>query len=237
MTDEELIKKYVLKEKQKEALEQLASGYPVQYIIGNVEFYNSVIDVNENVLIPRFETEYLVEKTINYIKKLNLLNPKILDIGTGSGCIAIALKKTIDAFVTAIDISEVALNLAQENARLNKVDIDFKKGDITKKPNGKYDCLISNPPYIPYDGYIEEKVKKYEPHLALFAPDGGLYFYKKILDYAFEILNKKFLIAFEIGDNQKDLLEKYLKEKYSQYSYVFEKDLNGLDRYLFIYNE
>ena len=161
----------------------------------------------------------------------------VIDLGTGSGCIAIFLKKLVDADVTAIDISEAALKIAQENAKLNKVDITFKKGDITKKPTGKYDCLIANPPYIPYDGYIEEKVKKYEPHLALFAPDEGLYFYKKILDYAIDVLNNKFLIAFEIGDNQKPLLEKYLKEKYWQYTYIFEKDLNGFERYLFIYNE
>ena len=90
MSDEELIYKYVAKDKQEEALNKLSLGYPVQYIIGNVDFYNTIIKVNEDVLIPRFETEYLVSKTLNYIKKLNLQEVNVLEVGTGSGCISIA---------------------------------------------------------------------------------------------------------------------------------------------------
>ena len=237
MTDEELIKRYVAKDLQTQALAKLHEGYPVQYIIGDVEFYNSIIKVNENVLIPRFCTEFLVEKTINYAKKMFNKKLDIIDLGTGSGCIAIALKKELDANVTAIDISPDALKLAKENAILNQVDINFIEGDISKKPQGKYDIIISNPPYIPYDGFVEEKVKKYEPHLALFAADDGIYFYKKILEYSKDILKEKFLIAFEIGSDERKSLTKLLEEHYPNYKYEFQKDFHNLDRYLFIFSE
>lgn len=237
MTDEELILKYVSKDKQTEAFEKLKTGSPVQYIIGNVEFCNCVINVNEDVLIPRFETEFLVEKTIGYIKNKFSKKIKIIDLGTGSGCIAIALKKALNADITALDISSKAIGLAKKNAQINKTIINFIEGDMTKKISGKYDCIISNPPYIPIDGFIEEKVNKYEPHLALYALDEGLYFYKKILSYAKDILNDEFLIALEIGDNQKEKLEKYILTNFSNWNYKFEKDLNNLDRYLFIFNE
>ncbi len=237
MTDEELIKRYVAKDLQTQALAKLHEGYPVQYIIGDVDFYNSIIKVNENVLIPRFETELLVEKTVNYAKAMFNKKIDIIDLGTGSGCIAIALKKELDANVTAIDISFEALKLAKENAKLNHVDINFIEGDMTEKPQGKYDIVISNPPYIPYDGFVEEKVKIYEPHLALFALDDGIYFYKKILEYSKDILKKKFLLAFEIGSDEKNSLTKLLEEHYPNYKYEFQKDFNNLDRYLFIFSE
>ncbi len=237
MTDEELIKRYVVKDLQTQALAKLHEGYPVQYIIGDVEFYNSIIKVNENVLIPRFGTEFLVEKTVNYAKEMFNKKIDIIDLGTGSGCIAIALKKELDANITAIDISPEALKLAKENAKLNQVDIKFIEGDIAKKPQGKYDIIISNPPYLPYDGFVEEKVKKYEPHLALFATDDGIYFYKKILEYSKDILKKKFLMAFEIGSDEREALTKLLEEHYPNYKYEFQKDFNNLDRYLFIFSE
>ena len=111
-------------------INQIKDGYPIQYLIGNVEFLDSIIDVNENVLIPRFETEYLVDKTIKYLQyKENL---KILDIGTGSGCIAISLKKALNCTINAIDINEKALELAKKNAYNNNVVINFKKKDILK---------------------------------------------------------------------------------------------------------
>lgn len=235
--DSNLIKKYVDAEKQEEALEKLKNGIPVQYIIGNVDFYDSIIEVNESVLIPRFETELLVDKTIKYANRFFYKKLEIIDMGTGSGCIAISLKKNLDCNVTAIDISEEALKVAIKNAKNNNVEINFINKSMEEKPNGKYDLLISNPPYIDYDGYVEEKVKKYEPNIALFAKDNGLYFYKKILEYSKEIMNEKFIIAFEIGDNQKKLLSDYLFNNFSEYKYQFEKDLAGMDRYLFIFSE
>ena len=103
--------------------------------------------------------------------------------------------------------------------------------------NDKYDIIITNPPYIPYDGYVQDIVKNNEPSIALFASDEGLYFYKKILSYAFKHLNKNGFIALEIGDKQKDLLEEYLENNFSSKKWHFEKDLAGLERYLFIFNE
>ena len=235
--DIELIKKYVAEDKIDEALKKLDKGIPVQYIIGNVEFYNSLIEVNENVLIPRFETELLVEKTINYLKSMFDKTIDIIDLGTGSGCIAIALKKELDAKITAVDISADALEVAKKNAKNNNVDIEFILHDITMPFNKKYDCIISNPPYLTNNSNIEKSVLDNEPHIALFAKDNGLYYYKIILEYKDIMLNKKGLIAFEIGDNQKTLLEEYINNNYKDLKYSFEKDLTNRYRYLFIFNE
>ena len=218
-----------------EILAKITAGYPVQYLIGNVYFYNSIINVSENVLIPRPETEYLVEKTIDYAKKFNH-KINIIDLGTGSGCIAIALKKELDSEVSAIDISKDALDLAKLNARENNVDINFYESDITKPLENMYDIIISNPPYIPKDGYVAENVLKYEPHIALFADDFGIYFYKQIIKNNLNKLNKNGFMAFEIGDNEDKLLEEFLKEE-GITNYKFECDLTGRIRYLFIFNE
>ena len=229
----------LLKEKYPKTIEEIltkiTAGYPVQYLIGNVYFYNSIINVSENVLIPRPETEYLVEKTIDYAKKFNH-KINIIDLGTGSGCIAIALKKELDSEVSAIDISPYALNLAKCNAKENNVDINFYESDITKPLENMYDIIISNPPYIPKDGYVAENVLKYEPHIALFADDEGIYFYKQIIKNNLNKLNKNGFMAFEIGDNEDKLLEEFLKEE-GITNYKFEYDLTNRIRYLFIFNE
>ena len=237
MSDEELIKKYIESDKQEPALKKLRSGYPVQYIIGNVDFYNAIINVNKDVLIPRFETEYLVEKTIKYLEKINILNPKILEIGTGSGCISIALKKNINCDITAIDISNKAIKVALENAKLNNVNINFINEDIHNfKTNILYDVLISNPPYVPINSEIDEKIK-YEPQEAIYAPENGIYFYHIILKKLHNNLNKKYLIAFEIGDHEgieiSNLVKDYLPNSYI----LIEKDYNNFERYLFISSE
>lgn len=237
MDNKTLIEKYVPKNKQQEAYSLLEQGYPIQYIIGSVDFCGNIINVDKSVLIPRFETEILVEKIVFYAKK-RLTEPlKIIDLGTGSGCIAISLKKMLETDVIALDISDDALAKAQENAKLNQVSITFIKQDMSIPLKEKYDIIVSNPPYIPKDGFVQDIVLRNEPAIALFAEDQGLYFYKKILDYAFLCLNEKGFIAFEIGDHQKDLLEEYLKINFSEKKYSFEKDLAGLYRYLFIFNE
>ena len=224
-----LTKKYPNTE---ELLEKLTT-YPPQYLIGNVEFYGKTIKVDERVLIPRFETENLVDKTIKYAKKLFNKKIDIIDLGTGSGCIAIALKTNLYSNVTAIDISKEALTLAKENARLNNADITFINKSMTDSLEKTYDIIISNPPYIPYDGFVEEKVKNTEPNIALFADSDGLYFYKQILTKHLSNLNTPGLIAFEIGDNQKEKLETIVTNLNLQYH--FEEDLQGLPRYLFIF--
>jgi len=236
--NEEYLKKYLPKEKLEEGLKQLESGVPPQYIIGNVNFYGNTINVDKRVLIPRFETELLVEKTIKYIKKKynNKEILSILDIGTGSGCIAITLKKELNANITGIDISEEALKVAKSNANINNVDINFYQSDIFSNIKEKFDVIISNPPYIKFDEEIMEIVKNNEPHLALYASNDGLYFYEEILKQCSKYLNKNFLICFEIGYTQgesiKDLANKYL----SNINIKIEKDYSNKDRFIFIEN-
>lgn len=219
-----------------ECLEKIENDYPVQYLIGNVSFYGYPIIVNEDVLIPRFETEYLVEKTITYIHKLNINKPTILDIGTGSGCIAITLAKELkDAKITALDISKKALAIAKKNIKLNKVLIKLKKVDILNTPiKENYDVIISNPPYIALNEKVDPATK-FEPQQALFANDNGLEYYKCIIN---NLKNIDFKIcAFEIGMTQKEALCNYINNTLSNVKIDCQKDYNNKDRYLFIINE
>lgn len=236
MSDIELIKKNVPTELQEEAIEKLNTGYPVQYIIGNVEFFDCIIDVNENVLIPRFETEYLVEKTLKYLKKLNVNNPDILEIGTGSGCISISLNKKINSKIFAIDISDKAIELAEQNAKSNGANIEFLKVDVNDfNTDQKFDLIISNPPYVPYDSKVDVKTK-YEPQNAIFAEQDGIYFYKLIIEKFKYNLKSRYLIAFEIGDNQGNEIEKLAKENLKDVFVKIERDYNNFERYVFITN-
>ncbi len=218
-------------------VKKLNKNYPVQYLIGNVNFYGYNINVNKHVLIPRFETETLVEKTIEYIKKLKLENGSLIDLGTGSGCISIVLKKELETLnITGLDISNKALKLARKNAKNNKADINFIKENIFKfKPVNKYDILISNPPYITEDDEISPNIK-YEPKKAIFTND-GLKYYRYIMSSCSNYLNKKNLIAFEIGDKQGKDLKKLAKDFFPKAKIKLERDLSGRDRYLFIINE
>ncbi len=237
MTDVELIEKFVPLDKQKLAKERLLKGEPVQYIIGNVEFYVSIINVNPNVLIPRFETEYLIDKTLKLLKDLNFSNPNVLEIGTGSGCISIALKKNINCQIEAIDISGEALSVAKENAIMNKVDINFQNIDIHDfYSEEKYDLIISNPPYVPYNSVVDEKIK-YEPEVAIYAPQDGIYFYDIILNKIKNNLKKDYLIAFEIGDNEGLLIKEIVNKYLPQANFYLEKDYNNYERYIFITNK
>ena len=227
----------ILKEKYpqniNEIIKKLESHYPVQYLIGNVEFLNTIINVDERVLIPRFETELLVEKTIKRIKALNIQNPRIIDLGTGSGCIAIALKKNLPCFVTAIDISEQAIELAKENALKNQVEIEYKIENMINTNLEGYDVIISNPPYVKETESVGEETK-YEPQNALFAKNNGLYFYEEILKNMSKLSTMPKLVAFEIGMSEgediKSLALKYLSTK----KILIEKDLTNRDRYIFI---
>ena len=232
MTDIEYLKKYY-DGPLEEALKELEKGKPVQYIVGNVDFFGINLKVNENVLIPRFETEELVDKVINYSKIFNK-KLKVVDIGTGSGAIAITLKKKLNAELTATDISNEALEVAKENALINNVQIDFKLGNLLEPLNEKYDILVSNPPYIAYDEEIMEIVKNNEPHLALYAANNGLYCYEEILKNVKNYLNEKALIAFEIGEKQGEALRE-LSLKYLNIEAKIEKDLQGRDRFAFIF--
>ena len=235
MTDVEYLKKYLPKDKLEEGLNKLKEGKPVQYIVGNVDFYDVNLLVNENVLIPRFETETLVEKTINYTKNLKE-SLDILDVGTGSGAIAIALARHLPSRVLATDISKEALKIAEENAKRNSVNITFQQSDIFENVEGKFDIIISNPPYISKEEIIDPLVEKNEPHIALYADNNGLYFYQKILKNVKPYLKEKSIIAFEIGMTQSKNITEMAKTHLPNSIVKTEQDLTGKDRYIFIFN-
>ena len=220
------------------ALNKIKNGYPVQYLIGDVNFYGNTIKVNESVLIPRYETEYLVEKTINYLNKLEINNPKILDICTGSGCIGLTLKKEIPTSnVTMSDISSKALKVAKKNKNSLKLEANIIKSDIYSKiKENDYDCIISNPPYIMLDEELPKELD-YEPSLALYSENKGTYHIERILKDAKEHLKDKYLIALEINEKSEKDLTTIVNKYFENSSYSFEKDLAGKTRYLFIYNK
>ena len=237
MNNKEYLEKYLPKRKLTKGLKKLEKGLPTQYIVGNVSFYGYNINVNKNVLIPRFETEELVENTLKYINKYFKDNINILEVGTGSGCISIALKKENNNLsITATDISKKALKVAKNNAKENNVDINFVHTNIYDGIIKKFDVIISNPPYISYDEEIMDIVKNNEPHLALYAPNNGLYFYEAILKNINNILRDKYLIAFEIGESQAKEIEK-IKNKYlKNANFIVKKDMQNRDRMIFIHN-
>ena len=235
MTDIDYLKKYY-KGNINDAIDRLNKGEPVQYIIGEVDFCGNILKVNKNVLIPRFETEELVSNTIKFIKKHFNNKVNVLDIGTGSGAIAISIKKEVDSDVTATDISKEALKVAKENALLNNVDIKFINTNLFDEVNDKFDVIISNPPYIGYDEEIMDIVKNNEPNIALYANNNGLYFYEEILKNVKTILKDKYLIAFEIGEKQFNSIKEY-KELYLPNSAIhLMKDMQKRDRMVFISN-
>jgi release factor glutamine methyltransferase len=211
-------------------LEKLEAGIPVQYIIGNVDFYNGNYIVNSDVLIPRFETEYLVDKILEDLKGST---NKIIDLGTGSGCIAIELYNLGLGDVTGVDISSDAIKVAKLNNKRNNANVKFIIKDMLDTDLDKYDVIVSNPPYIAYDEEVEDIVKNNEPNLALYADNDGMYYYMKIIDKLVNLKNKK--VYFEIGSEMKEALETYIKKTLPHAKYIFSCDLTKRDRYLFIY--
>lgn len=237
MDEIDYVKKYSKKRNIKRNIKKIDKNIPVQYIVGSTNFYGNEICINKNVLIPRFETEYLVEKTIKLITKYFNEKVSIVDLGTGSGCIAISLKKELpNSSVTAIDISSKALSVAKKNARRNKTIIKFSRADMGNIIDGKYDVIISNPPYISPDEDIMPLVYNNEPHLALFAGNEGLYYYEQIIKNSVEYTNKKNIIAFEIGQTHATRIKKLAKLSFPNSRIIVEKDANKKDRYLFILN-
>jgi len=232
--DIEYLKKYLPSDRLEDGIKKLEEGKPVQYIVGNVNFYGNTINVNENTLIPRFETELLIEKTIKLINKYFYKKVDILDIGTGSGCIAITLNKEVNSNIDAVDISDEALIVAKENNKINNTNVNFYKSDVFSNVNKKYDVIISNPPYISYDEEIMDIVYDNEPHMALFADDNGLYFYDKILRECINYLKDKFIIAFEIGYKQGDSVRELVYKYLENVDVTIEKDYNDRDRFVFI---
>ena len=199
-------------------IESLKENKPIQYVMGNVNFYGNKFLINENVLIPRFETEELVENTLNLIEEIfPNKNLKVIDLGTGSGCIGLTLKSKLkDLDVTLLDISDKALEVAKQNAQNLNLDVTLIQNDMLENINEKYDVIISNPPYIKTEEEIEDIVKNNEPHLALYAGVDGLDCYKKILKEAPNNVKDTFLIAFEIGYTQKEDIIHLAKQSFPQ---------------------
>lgn len=208
-------------------LEKRATHYPLEYILGKQEFMGLGFKVNENVLIPRQDTEILVERVLSTAK-----GKKVLDMCTGSGCIAISIAKLVETEVThAVDISKGALEVARENAKLNEVSVEFIESDLFTNVVEKYDIIVSNPPYIESEVIetLMPEVKQYEPRLALDGTADGLYFYEKISKEARKYLTESGEIFYEIGYNQGEAVTNILREAGFSYVEVI-KDLAGLDR-------
>ena len=236
MTDIEYLKKYLSEDKLDEGLKQLKQGLPVQYIIGNVNFCGYEIIVNHNVLIPRFETEELVNYVVEYASKYFEKKLEIADLGTGSGCIAVALSKKLDVHVDAVDISRKALVVAKKNIIKNNSNVTIHYGNMLNPLSKKYDIIISNPPYISKDEEIMDVVKQNEPHKALYADNNGLYFYEQIIKDANDYLKEKNMIAFEIGSNQASEIIKFAKRYFPKSVVVLKQDLQKRDRFIFVFN-
>jgi release factor glutamine methyltransferase len=208
---------------------------PLQYLIGHVEFYNVIIKCDQRALIPRPETEVLVDIVLGKLK--NLKTPRILDIGTGSGNIAIAMAKNIaDGFIVGIDISKGALDLARENAVENDVQkrTEFFAGDIFDRKFMEdldvFDCIVSNPPYVAEserDG-LQAEVIEYEPEMALISPGDPLRFFKTIIGIASGILKPRGLLAFEVGLGQAETVKDMMSPRFKDLQAY--KDLSGIDR-------
>jgi len=218
------------KEFVEEIYKKLAAHIPAQYIIGHAEFFGMQLEVDERVLIPRPETEELVELILAENPEENL---KVLDIGTGSGAIALALAKNRpDWTITASDISQAALDLARENAEIQDLNIFFKKSDCFSEISSKYDIIVSNPPYISREDQEEVglNVLHSEPHVALFADEDGLAIYRRIAEEAKDYLNDGGKIYLEIGYKQGQIVPALFKENFPEKRVRTLKDQFGQDR-------
>ena len=220
-------------------IEEHATGRPYQYIIGQETFYDRNFIVNENVLIPRPETEELIVEVKRRVQEIFGTGKEIqlADIGTGSGAIAVTIQKEIpNACVTATDISPEALDMAKKNAHNLQADIQFKQGDLLMSiANQKWDVILSNPPYIGYHeaASMTDTVIDYEPHLALFAEEDGLQLYRKMAAQLSAVMNSPSLIGFEIGYDQGPAVQQLLQAAFPEAFVEIVKDINQKNRFVF----
>ena len=222
-------------------MEEYYQGKPIQYIKGVENFFGRDFKVNEDVLIPRYETEELVENILyridDYFAEYQSIT--LCDVGTGSGAIATSLaleEPRLKVFAT--DISLKAVTVAKDNAKNLGANIEFMVGDMLEpllENEIKVDIFVSNPPYIPQEQEIEAMVKDNEPHVALFGGNDRIYFYRKIFQGVEPLLQERALLAFEMGFDQRELMEAALQEYFPNDPHEIIKDINGKDRMLFIY--
>ncbi|MDQ0269274.1 peptide chain release factor N(5)-glutamine methyltransferase [Cytobacillus purgationiresistens] len=228
-------------EQFKQAVQQHADGKPIQYIMGYEEFYGRTFQVNEDVLIPRPETEELVYGILQRIehKFAGKKQLALVDVGTGSGAIAITLKLESNRLdVTATDIYGPTLSLAQKNAEALQADIHFIEGDLLLPiidSGDKYDIVISNPPYIPAEDveWMSEVVTDHEPHRALFAGADGLDLYRRFMVELPQVVQEQALLGFEVGAGQGEAVASMLKQAFPHAKVEVVNDINGKDRMVF----
>ncbi|OFI49203.1 protein-(glutamine-N5) methyltransferase, release factor-specific [Floricoccus tropicus] len=214
--------------------QRLAQNEPAQYIVGDTDFYNLNLKVDPRALIPRPETEELVDLIL---KENEVENLKVLDVGTGTGAIGLSLKKARPSWqVTLADISTDALALANTNAEANNLSVDFVQSDVFSSVNGSFDIIVSNPPYIAYDeqDLMDESVIKYEPDLALYATESGLAIYNRLAANSEQFLSQGGKIYLEIGFNQGQAVKNLFQKSFPKKEIRILPDLAGLDRMVVI---
>ena len=225
-------------EKFNQCIKERLSHRPVQYIIGTVEFFGLEFKVDQRVLIPRPDTETLVEMVIEQLA--NKENPRIIDLGTGSGAIAISLAVNLKSpFVYATDVSKDALEVAKENAIKNKVEreIEFLCGDLfeplkNKNLEGQIDCVVSNPPYVSKEELetLPTEIRDYEPIVALESTEEGIFFHKKIIENSLDFLKKGGFLVLETAFGQAEKVADLIRQSKDFNSIKIGKDLGGIDR-------
>lgn len=202
-------------------------GKPVDAIFKNIYFYGNKFEVNKNVLTPRQDSEHLIDVALKYITE----NSKVLDLCTGSGCLAVTLSLEKNIPVVATDISKRALKIAKRNAKANCADVKFIWSNLFNKVDGEFDVVVSNPPYIPSKEIflLDKEVKNFDPALALDGGSDGLKFYRRIHDEVGNKLKKDGIIIFEIGEEQAE----DIKQIFADYKHIeTQKDYNGIERIL-----
>ncbi len=224
----------------RDRLSRRAKGEPLQYIVGGVDFYHCRFKVSPAVLIPRQETEILVDKVFKELQKRDLKGKSLLDLCCGSGCISISLKKQFPELqVVATDISFDALKIAKENSQSNHVEIELLQGDFLDAVHGRqFDFVVCNPPYISEVDFarLENSVKGFEPMQALLAPDQGLSFYKRFARNGRSVLRSGGAVWFEIGYNQGESMKEIFLQPYWK-NPLLEKDWSGKDRFFSLETE
>lgn len=213
-----------------EIVQKRLGGRPLWYIIGDTEFYDCKIKVDERALIPRPETEILAEAVVKNVEE----GDRVLDMCTGSGCIAISVAKHCKdkhVTVTAADVSDAAIMLAKENANLNSVDVNFVCSDLFSKIHGRFNIIVCNPPYIRSDEIfsLQNEVKNYEPRIALDGGDDGLDFYRRLSKEVTRYIAKGGMLMLEVGEGQvEEVLKMFEKRDYC----IILKDYSGVDRFI-----